>query len=88
MYFFSGKSASNNEAGFWLRKNFIKNANGQVKAAEITRAVSSSQATITGIFERLEKRSLITRKRSRNDRRRILVQPTLEASRRLAGAPP
>jgi DNA-binding MarR family transcriptional regulator len=64
------------------------NANGQVTAGEIARAVSLSQATITGIFERLEKRGLITRKRSRNDRRRILVQPTLEATRRLAGAPP
>ncbi|HKL83412.1 MAG TPA: MarR family transcriptional regulator [Desulfobacter sp.] len=64
------------------------NANGQVTAGEIARAVSLSQATITGIFERLEKGGLITRKRSRNDRRQILVQPTLEATRRLAGAPP
>ncbi|HKL81044.1 MAG TPA: MarR family transcriptional regulator, partial [Desulfobacter sp.] len=44
-------------------------AHGQVTAGEIAHAVSLSQATITGIFERLEKGGLITRKRSRNDRR-------------------
>lgn len=64
------------------------NAHGQVTAGEIAHAVSLSQATITGIFERLEKRGLITRQRSSDDRRRILVQPTLEATKRLAGAPP
>ncbi|NWH06164.1 MarR family winged helix-turn-helix transcriptional regulator [Desulfobacter latus] len=63
-------------------------AHGQVTAGEIAHAVSLSQATITGIFERLEKRGLITRKRSSDDRRRILVQPTLEATKCLAGAPP
>lgn len=64
------------------------NANGQVTAGEIAHAVSLSQATISGIFERLEKRGLITRQRSRHDRRKILVQPTLEATKRLAGSPP
>lgn len=64
------------------------NAHGQVTAGEIAHAVSLSQATITGIFERLEKRGLITRQRSCDDRRRILVKPTREATKRLAGAPP
>ena len=64
------------------------NAHGQVTAGEVAHAVSLSQATITGIFERLEKRGLITRQRSCDDRRRILVKPTLEATKRLAGSPP
>ncbi|MCG8549558.1 MAG: MarR family transcriptional regulator [Desulfobacterales bacterium] len=64
------------------------NTHGQVTAGEVAHAVSLSQATITGIFERLEKRGLITRQRSCDDRRRILVKPTPEATKRLAGEPP
>ncbi len=63
-------------------------ARGQATAAEIASAVSLSQPTITGIIERLEKRDLISRQRSSNDRRRILLQPTHESAELLAEAPP
>ena len=49
---------------------------GEVTAGEIARAVSLSQATVTGILERLEKRSLIVRQRSDQDKRRIMVRIT------------
>lgn len=64
------------------------NAYGEVTAREISNAVSLSQATVTGIIERLEKRGLISRQRSCNDRRRILLKPTIEAEKLLAGSPP
>ena len=43
---------------------------------EIAREVSLSQATVTGILERMEKHKLLTRKRSESDRRRIMVRIT------------
>ena len=63
-------------------------AHGEVTAGEIAHAVSLSQATVTGIIERLEKRGLIYRQRSCNDRRKILLQATQEAVTLLAEAPP
>ena len=56
--------------------------------SEIAGAVNLSQATVTGILDRLERKTMITRARSAPDRRKVLVSPTPEAERALAEAPP
>ena len=60
----------------------------KVTAGELARAVSLSQSTVTGILERLEKRQLITRQRSDDDKRRVLVRITNTGTRILESAPP
>lgn len=44
--------------------------------SDIARAVSLSQATVTTILNRLDKRGLLHRQRSREDRRAVIVQLT------------
>jgi len=61
---------------------------GEVTAGEIAQAVSLSQATVTGILERMEKRGLITRQRSDKDKRRIMVSITENGKQVLKDAPP
>ncbi len=61
---------------------------GEVSGSELARAASLSLATVTGILTRLEKRGLVTRRRSETDKRRVLVRATPEAERLLAAAPP
>ena len=61
---------------------------GEVTAGEIARAVSLSQATVTGILERLEKRGLLVRQRNERDRRRIMVSITEAGQKILATGPP
>ena len=56
--------------------------------SELARAVNLSQATVTGILDRLERKSMVLRERDTHDRRRVMVSPTLEAERVLADAPP
>lgn len=63
-------------------------ARGEATAGEIAHAVSLSRATVTGIIERLEKRGLISRQRSSDDRRRIILHPTSESAKLLAETPP
>lgn len=53
----------------------------------LARAVSLSQPTVSGIIERLEKRGLLQRVRSEQDRRSVSVLPTKEGARLLAEAP-
>jgi DNA-binding MarR family transcriptional regulator len=60
---------------------------GLPTASEIARAVSLSQATVTIILNRLEDKQLLTRERSREDRRRVKVQLTEEGKSVLAAAP-
>jgi DNA-binding MarR family transcriptional regulator len=55
---------------------------------EIARAVYLSQATVTGILDRLETRGLVARTRSQDDRRRVLVSLSPKAEERLRSAPP
>lgn len=50
--------------------------------------VNLSQATVTGILDRLERKDMVTRQRDSNDRRKVLVSPTSAARDALAGAPP
>jgi len=61
---------------------------GEVTAGEIARAVSLSQATVTGILDRMEKRGLIARQRSDRDKRRIMVSITATGEQVLKDAPP
>ncbi len=60
----------------------------EVSASQLARAVSISQATVTGILERLEKRGLVLRQRSDMDRRRVMVTATAAGVDLLAAAPP
>ena len=61
---------------------------GEITAGEIARAVSLSQATVTGILERLEKRGLLVRQRSERDKRRIMVSITEAGRQILEKGPP
>lgn len=58
-----------------------------MNAGELARGVSLSQATITGILDRLEKESLVKRRRSSVDRRCVLVELTVKG-RELAATVP
>lgn len=60
----------------------------EITASELAKAISLSQATVTGILERLEKRALITRRRSNSDRRRVKVSATPAGRQLLEAAPP
>ncbi|MFY9941006.1 MAG: MarR family transcriptional regulator [Desulfobacterales bacterium] len=61
---------------------------GEVTAGEIARAVSVSQATVTGILDRMESRGLLVRQRSESDKRRIMVSITPAGRQTLEDAPP
>ena len=61
---------------------------GEVTAGEIARAVSLSQATLTGILERMGKRELLSRRRSEHDKRRVMVRITDSGMKVLDDAPP
>ncbi len=60
----------------------------EMSLGEVAASVSLSQATVTGITDRLEKRRLITKTKSEIDRRRVVIQPTEACRRLLAQAPP
>ncbi|MDJ0958348.1 MAG: MarR family transcriptional regulator [Arenicellales bacterium] len=60
----------------------------KMHAADLARSVSLSHATVTDILNRLEKRGFISRTRSHEDRRRILVAPTEHAATLVAKSPP
>ncbi len=55
---------------------------------EIAEAVHLSQATATGILDRLERKGLVHRTRDDPDRRKVRVVPTPAANAVLATAPP
>ena len=56
--------------------------------SELAAAVNLSQATVTGILDRLDRKEMIVRVRDSKDRRRVMVSPTEAAQQALAGAPP
>ena len=60
---------------------------GELSGGKLAKAVSLSQATVTGIVERLEKRGLVTRRRSQIDKRKVLVQVTPGGEELLENAP-
>lgn len=59
-----------------------------ISIGELTRGVHLSQATVTGILDRLAKRDLVRRERSTEDRRRVQVWLTEAGRTLLADAPP
>ncbi len=61
---------------------------GEVSGSELARAVSLSLPTVIGILTRLEKRRLVSRRRSEIDKRRVMVCTTSEAEGLLAATPP
>lgn len=63
-------------------------ASDGISAGKLARAISLSQATVTGVLERLAKRGLVTRQRSEADRRRVLLHATPTAMELLDEAPP
>lgn len=60
---------------------------GGSSVSALARAVSLSQPTVSGILERLEKRGLVRRERSHQDRRSVFVDLTAEGGRVLRDAP-
>ena len=52
---------------------------GEVPIGTLAVAVSLSQATVTGIMDRLEQRGLVARRRDEEDKRRVLVSVTCSA---------
>ncbi len=65
----------------------ISNA-GEISITEIAKAVSLGQATVTGILERLENRGLLARRRSKSDKRKVMIQITPACKKLLDKAPP
>lgn len=61
--------------------------NRPATVSRVARAIHLSLPTVTGIFDRLEKRQLVTRKRKGEDRRSVVVEPTVEGRRLLDSAP-
>ena len=61
---------------------------GEISIGKIACAISLSQATVTGILDRLEKRGLVFRQRSETDRRQIILKITDAGETLLEKAPP
>lgn len=60
---------------------------GQLSISELANIMSLSQATVTSILDRLEKRNLTFRERSTTDKRKVHVHLTPEADNVLQEAP-
>jgi DNA-binding MarR family transcriptional regulator len=60
----------------------------ELTPGQIAKGVSLSQATDTGILDRLQKRGLIDRVRSTIDRRKVYIKPTDSCRALLEKAPP
>lgn len=58
-----------------------------ISVGALAKSVHLSQATMTGILNRLEKRGLVERSRSGNDRRSVVVELTLQGDQLVAAAP-
>lgn len=61
---------------------------GATAPGTLARQISLSPATITGIVDRLEKRGLVTRERSREDKRKVEIALTEEGRRLVEQMPP
>lgn len=60
---------------------------GAITISALARAVHLSQPTVSGILNRLERRGLVERKRSDDDRRSVVIEVTEEGRRVLDEAP-
>ena len=58
-----------------------------ISVGQLTRSIHLSQATVTGILDRLAKRELVRRRRSDRDRRRVHVWLTEAGKQLLVDAP-
>jgi len=63
-------------------------ARKRISPGELAKQISLSQATITDIVKRLEKRGLVTRVRDAKDRRKILLEITKDGKALIKAAPP
>ncbi|MCD6163115.1 MAG: MarR family transcriptional regulator [candidate division Zixibacteria bacterium] len=63
-------------------------SNNQISIGEIAKNISLSNATVTGIVNRLELRGLVKRIRHDSDRRKVIVLKTNKADSLLKNAPP
>jgi DNA-binding MarR family transcriptional regulator len=61
---------------------------GELAVGELAKAIHLSQATVTGILDRLVQRGLVRRRQGDRDRRRVLVHLTQEGREMLARTPP
>ena len=61
--------------------------NSEMSVGELAKAISLGQATVTGILDRLEKRSLVIRRKSDDDKRKVLIAPTEECNKMVATTP-
>ena len=60
----------------------------QISLGDLAKAVSLSDATVTGILSRLKSRGLVQTRRGDSDRRRLLITATPAAADLLRAAPP
>jgi DNA-binding MarR family transcriptional regulator len=60
---------------------------GEITASVIARNVSLSQATVTSILDRLERKNMLKRDRSASDKRKVLVTLTEAGQQALEKAP-
>jgi DNA-binding MarR family transcriptional regulator len=61
--------------------------NGELTVGDVARRVSLSQATVTTIIDRLEKRDFVRRERGSSDKRKVYVFLTEKAQEALINAP-
>jgi DNA-binding MarR family transcriptional regulator len=61
--------------------------NDQLTTGQLARRVFLSQATVTGILDRLERKELVNRERSQKDRRRVLISLTQAGERLIEEMP-
>lgn len=61
---------------------------GAMAPGTLARGISLSPATVTGIIDRLEKRGLVTRERSKDDKRKVEIALTDEGRRLGEQMPP
>lgn len=63
------------------------NAEGYYTPSQLAREVSLSQATVTGIIDRLERGGLVERRRDHKDRRRVSIYITEKGKELVSKAP-
>jgi DNA-binding MarR family transcriptional regulator len=61
---------------------------GKLTAGVIAREISLSQATVTSIIDRLERKGLLKRERSQHDKRKVMLSLTDEGQVAVNKAPP
>lgn len=65
----------------------LTGTHGEITSGVIARKVSLSQATVTTILDRLERKGLLGRKRSADDKRKVIVTLTEAGEKALQNAP-